>query len=284
MSATPPLPSTTIRPPDRWPGLGLAEAWDLRAICFVLVKRAVQIRYRQTIIGAGWAIIQPLVLALIFTIFFGFLIRVPSDGIPYPLFVYTGMVVWQLVARIATEGSVSVVANVALLTKIYFPRVYFPVSVSIVSLVDLVFALLALAVLLVWNAALPEFPALVAAIIVFIPVLTIIAMATALGVAMWLSALNVAYRDVEQLLPLLVQLWFFLSPVIYPSSLVPSEFLWLYWLNPIALSIEGFRWAIVAGPAPPPEQWIIGTVVAVLLLVTGYLFFRSRETGFVDVI
>jgi lipopolysaccharide transport system permease protein len=284
MSDSAHLPHTFIRPPDRWPGLGLTEVWNLRAICLVLVRRALKVRYRQTVIGAGWAIAQPLLLALVFTAFFGMLVRVPSDGIPYPLFVYSGMVAWQLIARITSEGSTSVVANVSLVTKIYFPRVYFPASVAITSVVDLLFGLLALGALLVWNQALPDVPTLALAVFVIVPILTAIGIAAALGIALWLGALHVAYRDVDQLLPLFVQLWFFLSPVIYPSSLVPSEYQWLYWLNPAALCIEGYRWALVSGPAPSPTQWLLGSGVAVALLVFGYYYFRSREASFVDVV
>ena len=271
-------PPTAIRPPAPWPGLALAESWHYRAICLVLARRNLMVRYRQTLIGASWSVIQPLLMMSVFTIFFGVLGRIPSGGLPYPIFFLLGLVPWQMVAKILNEGSASVVANAALVTRVWFPRVYFPISVALASLVDLALTGIALAILLIIFGVMPG-PA-----IVVVPVLIAIGWMAALGVALWLSAINVAYRDVTQLLPFLTQLWMFCSPIIYPASLIPEPFRPLYFLNPIALVVTGFRWAVGSSEAPPAEAWLLGSLVAVALLVSGYLFFRRREGTFSDVI
>ncbi len=270
--------ATIIRPPGRWPGLGLTEVWRYRSICLVLARRNLMVRYRQTLIGAGWVIIQPVLLMIVFTVFFGLLARVPTDGLPFPVFFFLGLLPWQMVAKILSEGSTSVVANSTLVTRVYLPRVYFPTSVAMASLVDLAFGFVALAILLALFGIIPGAAIMVA------PVLIAIALVAGLGVAYWLSALHVAYRDVGQLLPFLVQVWMFSSPIIYPSSIIPEPYRALYYLNPMALIVEGFRWGF-AGAAPPPIQaWALGTGMAATLLVTGYLFFRHRERTFSDLV
>lgn len=269
---------TIIRPPGRWPGLGLAEAWRQRSICLVLAKRNLKARYRQTVLGAGWAVLQPLMLMLVFTVFFGLLVRLPSDGVPYPVFFLTGLAVWQVAAKVVAEGSPSVVANAALVSRVYFPRIYFPTSIAIASLVDLTFNALALAVLVVAFGFVPAWPLLV------VPVLIAITYATSLGVAFWLSAINVAFRDVAVLLAFVIQLWFFTTPIIYPASIVPPPYEFLYYLNPMALVVTALRWAVLGTPAPPAEAWPLGAGLAALLLVTGYIFFRKREPTFTDAI
>lgn len=269
---------TLIQPPGHWPSLGLAELWRYRSICLVLARRSLMVRYRQSVIGAGWAVIQPFLLMLVFTVFFGLLARVPSEGVPYPVFFFSGLVIWQMVNKILSEGSASVVANAALVGRVYFPRTYFPISIALASLIDLVFGLVALCVLLLVYRVVPG-PEIVLA-----PVFFAIAWATALGVSLWLSALNTTYRDVAQLLPFLSQLWMFASPIIYPSSLVPASFQWLYFLNPIALVVEGFRHVVAHTPPPPAVAWAVGVPVAALILISGYVFFRHREPTFADVV
>ncbi len=265
-----------IRPPGGWPGLGLREFIRLREICFVLARRNLMVRYRQTLIGASWAILQPLLLMTLFTIFFGLLGRIPSDDLPYPVFFFLALLPWQMVSKILNEGSTSVVANSALVTRVYFPRAYFPLSVALASLVDFALGGVALAVLLLISGVIPG-PALIA-----LPLLTAIAWIAGLGVSYWLAAINVNYRDVTQLLPFLAQLWMFASPIIYPASIVPERFQALYFLNPMALVATGFRWS-VGGAAPPSLMaWVLGSGVAVLLLVSGYVFFRHREPTFAD--
>jgi lipopolysaccharide transport system permease protein len=269
---------TIIRPPGRWPGLGLGELWRYRSICLVLAKRNLKVRYRQTLIGAGWAVLQPIMLMLVFTIFLGLLARIPSDGVPYPVFFLTALAIWQVAAKVLSEGSSSVVANAALVNRVYFPRVLFPASVALASLVDLAFNGLALALVLLAFGFIPGWE------IMILPALIAITYATSLGIAFWLSAVNVAFRDVAVLLAFLTQLWFFTTPIIYPASIVPEPYHLLYFLNPMALVVTSARWALLGTPAPPLEAWAVGVAVALLLLVTGYIFFRQRERTFADVI
>jgi len=258
--------------------LGLREAWRYRSICLVLARRNLMVRYRQTVIGVGWVVIQPILLMIVFTVFFGLLGRFPSDGLPYPVFFFLGLLPWQMVAKIMSEGSTSVVANSTLVTRVYLPRVYFPTSVAMASLVDLAFASVALAIMLAVFGIVPG------PMVVIVPVLIATALMAGLGMAYWLSALHVAYRDVGQLLPFLTQLWMFASPIIYPSSMIPEPYRVVYFLNPMALVIGGFRWAFGGAPPPPAYAWALGTSVAGLILVTGYMFFRHREPTFSDLV
>jgi lipopolysaccharide transport system permease protein len=271
-------PHIFIRPPGGWPGLGLGELWDSRAILLVLARRALMVRYRQTVIGAAWVIIQPVSLMLVFTIFFGILARLPSDGLPYPVFIFIGLLVWHKVGRLLMEGSTSLVTNSALITKVYFPRAFLPTSIALASLVDLAFGTVALAVLLVIFSIVPGWP------ILTVPLLLLLAIAAGLGAALWLSALHVKYRDVLQLLPFLLQMWFFSTPIIYSSSIVPEPLRTFYWLNPMAGVVTGLRWAFANAPAPPAEALLIGGTVAVAMLISGYVFFRYREPTFSDVV
>ena len=272
------LAVTTVRPPGRWPGWGFREAWDYRSICMVLARRALKVRYRQTVVGVAWALIQPLALVLIFTIFFCLLARLPSQGVPYPLFYMSGLAIWQVVSKILSEGTSSVVANGALVNRVYFPRVYFPLSVAVASLVDLAVNGIALAVLMLVYGFVPGVA------IITLPILIAVAYATALGLAMVLSALNVAYRDVGVMLPLLTQIWFFITPLIYASTIIPERFQWLYYLNPMALVVTGMRWALLGTPAAPWFAWPEGIVISLLALGGGYLVFRRRETAFADIV
>jgi lipopolysaccharide transport system permease protein len=269
---------TVIEPPRRWPGLGLAEFWRLRRICLVLARRSLMVRYRQTAIGAAWSLLQPILLMIVFTVFFGLLARTPTGGLPFPVFFFVGLVPFQMASKILTEGSTSVVNNASLLTRVYFPRVYFPTAVALAALVDLLLATVAMAILLLVFNIMPG------SNIVFAPAFITLGWITALGVAYLLSALNVAYRDVTQLLPFLAQLWMFTSPIIYPSSIIPEAYRPLYFLNPLALVVDGLRWSIAGAPAPPAYAWLLGPLVSAVLLVGGYLFFRKREPDFADVV
>ncbi len=272
------LPQTVIRPPTRVPKPALGELWRYRAICLVLVRRSIMVRYRQTVVGAMWAILQPLLLMIVFTVFFGVLANVRSEGMPYAVFVMTGLTIWQVVAKVLNEGSLSVVSNAGIVNKIYFPRAYFPIASALGSLVDLAFAMLALAVMLAIYGILPGWQ------IVFAPVFIGIAVAAVTGVALWLSALYVTYRDVAQLLPAATQLWLFVSPIIYSGTIVPEQFRPIYWLNPMAIAVDGLRWSILGTAMPPAAEFILGISVAALLLVGGYLFFRQREPSFSDTV
>jgi len=236
------------------------------------------VRYRQTVVGAAWAMIQPLLMMVVFTIFFGILARIQSEGLPYAVFVMIGLTIWQVIGKVLNEASLSVVANGGLVKKIYFPRAYFPIASALGSLVDLAWGALALAALLVIYQIVPGWG------LILVPVLVAIALAAVLGISMWLAALNVTYRDVAQLLPFITQVWMFTTPILYPSTLIPTEFLPLYWLNPMVLVVDGMRWAIAGTTAPPLQEWIQGIAVAAFLLGFGYAFFRQREPQFSDTV
>jgi lipopolysaccharide transport system permease protein len=269
---------TIVRPPGRWPPLGFRELWRFRSISVVLAQRSFKARYRQTALGVAWVLLQPLLLAAVFTVFFGILGRLTTDNIPFPLFYYSGVMLWQIFAKGLNEGGSSLVTNGALIKRVYFPRAYFPVSVVMVSVVDLLVDYVPLFLLLLIFHIVPGPTVLV------VPLLIVVLLASSLGGALWLSALNTTYRDIGALLPVIIQMWFFLSPIIYPASIVPAAYQWLYYLNPIALVVTGSRWAIVGGPPPPPESWILSVGVALLLLVSGYVYFRHREPTVADVL
>lgn len=272
------LERTVIRPPGRWPTLGLGELWRLRAIALVIARRSLMVRYRQTLIGAAWVLIQPLTMMIVFTLFFGLMMGRAVGPLPYPAFLLVGLVVWMMTARILSQGSTSISSNAGLLSKIYFPRAYLPIGVALGALVDFGFGLLALAGLLVFYGIVPNLG------IMLVPVFAAIAFAAALGVAFWLSALNARYRDIEQLLPFLSQVWFFTTPIFYSIDIIPTEWRALLWLNPMALAVEGFRWAFLGTALPPAAFWVVGTLVALALFASGYTFFRSREPTFADVV
>jgi lipopolysaccharide transport system permease protein len=267
-----------IRPSSGWPGLALDEVWRLRRVCFVLAQRLLKVRYRQAAVGIAWALIQPILLAAAFTIFFGLLARIPSHGVPYPLFFFSGLILWQVTAKLLSEGSNSLLSNAVLVTRIYFPRIYMPAAVALSTLVDLTFNSIALLLLMLYFGYLPT------AQIVLVPLILVIVYAASLGLAFFFSALNVAFRDVSVLVPFITQIGFFLSPLIYPASLVPEQYHLFYFLNPMALAITAFRSVLLDTPAPAPDSWLVGSAMAALLLISGYIFFRKREGTFADLI
>jgi lipopolysaccharide transport system permease protein len=278
MTSSPdPIP-TVIRPPTRWPGFDLQEVWRYRSLCMVLADRLLKVRYRQTIVGVGWAVGQPMLLMVMFSIVFGMIAQVPTEGVPFPVFYFGGLAIWQAVSKILSEGATSIVNNAQLVDRVYFPRVYLPASVAISSLVDLGCNLIALGVMVVWYGLTPTLG------MVTLPILIAVAYASSLGVTLWLGALNVEFRDVTVLLPVIVQLWFFASPIVYPSTIVPPEWQTLYYLNPMALTISGTRWAFAGTPPPPPEAWVLGIGVSALMLVVGYVLFLRRQPTFADLV
>ena len=255
----------------------LADLLEYRELIYALVSRDLRVRYKQTVIGAAWAVVQPLALMVVITVFFGYLGRFPSDGIPYPIFAYCALLPWLLFARSLFSGSTSVVANGALVQKIYFPRVILPGVVIASGLVDFAVALVALFVLMAYYG-------MTLTVAVFLaPVFVLLAVATALGVSLFFAALDVRYRDVRHLLPLVTQVWMFASPIIYPASVVPEAFRPFYGLNPMVGVIEGFRWTLLPG-APPPDwsMLAVSTCAIVALLVGGYSYFSRAEPTFAD--
>jgi lipopolysaccharide transport system permease protein len=258
--------------------LKLAELWQYRELLYFLAWRDIKVRYKQTVLGLAWAVIQPLAIALTLTLFLGRLVKIPSDGLPYPVFAYSGMVIWQLFAAAMTESSNSLVVNERLITKIYFPRLIVPLSSVLTSLLDFAVSLVVLALFLVYFRVTPM------ATIAMLPIVVLLAVLLALGVGLWLGALNVKYRDVRYTIGFLVQFWFLATPIAYPVSVVPER--WRIWfgLNPMVGIAEGFRWTLHStGPAP---VYLLSTsaCVSIVLLVSGLFYFRRMEDTFADFI
>jgi lipopolysaccharide transport system permease protein len=263
-------------------GLGLADVWAYRELLYFLAWRDVKVRYKQTLLGVLWVVLQPLVSMVIFTVLFGILLQVDSGDVPYPVFALAGLLPWNYFSQALTRSSTSVVNSAHLVTKIYFPRLVIPLSGILSSLVDFAIAFGALVVLMVVYRIAPT-PALLV-----LPALVLLAMVTALGFGLWLSALNVKYRDVNYLLPFLIQIWMYVTPVVYGSNLLPERFRFLLSLNPMTGVVEGFRWAIL-GPAGVGDYLsapLIGVSVAISLgvLISGLIFFRDTERTFADIV
>jgi lipopolysaccharide transport system permease protein len=272
------LPSLTIRPPSHWTSIGLKELWDYRELLYFLVWRDIKVRYKQTVLGAMWAIIQPVFMMLVFSLFFGHLGGIPSDGIPYPIFVYCALLPWQLFAHALSESSNSLVANERLITKVYFPRLVVPFSAVLGGLVDFFISLIVLLGMMSYYRIVPKVA------IITLPLFLLLAIITALSVGLWLSALNVKYRDVRYTLGFLTQFWLFATPVAYPSSLIPLSWRALYGLNPMAGVVEGFRWALLGKAEPPGAILAVSIFVVLLLFVSGLYYFRRMEQTFADIV
>lgn len=274
---SPVVPVTIIEAPKGWVRLKLRDLWANRELLYFLTWRDVKVRYKQTVIGGAWAIIQPFMMMVVFSIFFGRLAKVPSDGLPYPIFAYCALLPWQLFAHALSESSASLVANKNLITKVYFPRLIIPLAAVAAGLVDFAVAFVVLIGMMAWYGIWPT------AAVLTLPLYVLLAVAAALSVGLWLSAMSVRYRDVRYTIPFLMQFWLFLTPVAYPSSLVPEPWRMLYGLNPMAGVVEGFRWALLGGPAPGGLLYVSIAAVA-LLLVSGLVHFRRMESSFADVI
>ena len=257
-----------IKPTYGWVSLGLHSVWEHRELLYFLTWRDIKVRYKQTVLGITWAVLQPFLLMVVFSVFFGRLAKVPSDGFPYPLFTFCGLLPWQLFAHALTESSNSLVANERLITKVYFPRLVIPLSAVLTGLVDFIFAFLVLLGMMI------HYGVMATSVLWTLPLFILLAVATALGVGLWLSALNVQYRDVRYTIPLITQCWLFLSPVAYPSSIVPEPWRLLYGVNPMAGVVEGFRWALLGKADPPGTMLAVSVMVTVLLLISGLFYFR----------
>jgi lipopolysaccharide transport system permease protein len=272
------LPVSTLRPSSGWIRLNLGELWDYRELLYFLVWRDIKVRYKQTALGAAWAILQPTLTMLVFSIFFGRFAKMPSDGVPYPVFVLAALLPWQLFSFALTESSNSLVASQNLITKVYFPRLVIPIAAVLAALVDFAIAFAVLLILMVWYGIYPT------SAIVFLPVFLLLALTTALAVGLWLSALNVKYRDVRYTIPFLAQFWMFATPVAYPSSIVPEPWRTLFGLNPMAGVVEGFRWALLGKSTGSGPLLIVSVLAVLVLLVTGLRYFRKTEATFADVV
>jgi lipopolysaccharide transport system permease protein len=269
---------TIILPSTGWVPLRLRELWEYRELLYFLTWRDIKVRYKQTALGAAWAVIQPFFTMVVFSIFFGRLARVPSDGAPYPVFASTALVPWTYFATALTQSANSLVDHARLITKVYFPRLLVPGAAVVAGLVDFAIAFLVLLGMLLYYGV----P--LTARILTIPLFLLLAAATALGVGLWLSALNVRYRDVRYTIPFLVQFWLFASPVAYPASLVPRQWRLLFGLNPMTGVVEGFRWALLGRADAPDRIVVVSALTVIAVLVGGVFYFRRVEKDFADVV
>ena len=271
-------PITIIEPAKRWVALAQRELWAYRELLYFLVWRDIKVRYKQTALGAAWAIIQPFFTMVVFSIFFGRLAQMPSEGIPYPIFAFSGLVPWMFFANALAAASNSLVAQERLITKIYFPRLLVPVATVLAGLVDFAIAFSVLIGMMLWYGILPV------AAIWTVPLFVALATSSAVGAGLWLSALNVRYRDVRFIVPFLIQFWLFATPIAYPSSLVPESWRVLYGLNPMAGVVDGFRWAILGRGQAPGPMLVVSVLVVVALLISGMYYFRRMEETFADTV
>jgi lipopolysaccharide transport system permease protein len=278
MTRTAAAPVITIRPPKGWAPLDLREFGGTHELLYFLVLRNLKLRYKQTALGASWAVLQPLLAMAIFSVVFGRLARLGSDGLPYPVFALAAMVPWTYFANALTQAGNSLVDQHQLLTKVYFPRLLLPLAAVIAGLVDLLISFIMLLAVLAWYGITPSVRLLAA------PGFALLAAATAFAPGIWLAALNVRYRDVRHVIPFLVQIWLFATPVAYSSTLVPERWRTLYGLNPMAGLVDGFRWMIAPAAAPPGATLAIGVAAVAVVLVAGLYFFRRVERSFADVV
>jgi lipopolysaccharide transport system permease protein len=269
-------PVLRITPPSEWLDLRLGEVWAYRELLYSLVWRNIKVRYKQTAIGVAWVVLQPLMTMGVFTIFFGRLAKLPSDGLPYPVFYFAALVPWTYFSTALQSCTSVVVSNQQVITKVYFPRLILPLSAVVSGLVDFAIGFI---VLLVVTAIYGIKPTLAA---FWLPALLLLAVLTALGVGLWMSMLNALYRDVNYVVPFVVQCWMFASPVAYPSSLVPQRWMWLYGLNPMAGVIEGFRWALTGHGQPPGPMMLASAAIITLLFIGGLFFFQRIEGAIAD--
>jgi lipopolysaccharide transport system permease protein len=269
---------TRIEPTKGWVSLKLGELWTYRELLFYFVWRDIKVRYKQTILGASWAIIQPFFTMVIFSLFFGRLAQVPSDGLPYPIFSFAALVPWTFFTNALTQASNSLVTNSNMLKKIYFPRPTIPIATVLAGLVDFGLAFVVLLGMMVFYGIAPTLNAL------WLPLFLLLAVCTAMGAGFWLSALNVQFRDVRYAVPFITQAWLFATPIAYPSSIVPDRWRPIYALNPMVGVVEGFRWALLGTDTAPSLMIIVSSLVSLLLLVSGFFYFRRMERSFADVV
>ena len=271
-------PEILIEPSRGWQALGLKELWEFRELFYFLAWRDIKVRYKQTALGASWAILQPLLSMLIFTLIFGILAKIPSDGLPYPLFAYSALLPWQLFVYALTQSSNSLIENARLISKVYFPRLVVPLASVVAGVVDFFIAFSFLILLMFYYGVVPTWGVLA------LPFFLILALGAAMSVGLWMSALNVKYRDVRYTIPFLAQAWMFATPIVYPSSMIPEAWRWLYGLNPMAGVVEGFRWALLGTNILHLPLILVSTGVVVIGLVGGLYYFKRMEKMFADLV
>lgn len=270
---------TVIRATKGWSSLNLRELWEFRELLYFFTWRDIKVRYKQTVLGASWAILQPFFTMVIFSLIFGKLAKMPSDGIPYPIFSYAALVPWTFFSNGLSKASNSLVGGSNLLKKVYFPRMALPISAVLGGVVDFILAFSILILMMFYYDIVPTINVL------WLPLLLVLAFITCLGVAFWFAAMNVQFRDVRYVLPFFIQAWMFATPVVYPASLIKNEF-WqlIYAINPMVGVIEGFRWALLGVDTAPGPIMFVSSSVAVILLITGAFYFRRMERTFADVV
>jgi lipopolysaccharide transport system permease protein len=280
VSPYPQYPAIRIEPLRSWEPLRLKDIWEYRELLYFLAWRDLKVSYARTVLGVGWAVLKPLLSMVVFTVIFGWLTQLPSDGIPYPIFVYAGLLPWHLFARVATTAGSSMVANENLVTKVYFPRLIVPLSVTVTSTLDYMIGFAALLGMMGYY----HIPISITTVVWMIPCLMVAILAAGLGIGLWIAALNVLWRDVGHVQPFLIQLWLFATPIVYPSSLVPEQWKWLYGLNPMAGVVEGFRSALFSSESQVGFMMMLGVAVTGILLVSGLYVFQRTEQMIADTV
>lgn len=268
-----------IEPVRGWVNLNLRELWAYRELMVFFIWRDIMVRYKQTLLGAAWAILQPVFTMIVFSIFFGQLAKIPSDGIPYPIFSYTALLPWTFFSSGLSNAARSVVRDANLVKKVYFPRLIVPISGVVGGLPDFLLAFIVLIGMMVYYNLFPT-----ATSILWLPVFLLLALLTSLGVGLWLAAMNAQYRDVGYIVPFLVQFWMYITPVVYPASLLDQPWRTIYGLNPMVGVVEGFRWALLGKGSPPGLMIAVSAVMALLILISGAFYFRRMERTFADVV
>jgi lipopolysaccharide transport system permease protein len=270
---------TYLRPPGGWSALHLGDLWQYRELIYFMTWRDLKVRYKQTFLGAGWAILRPFLTMVVFSIFFGGLAKMPSDNVPYPIFTFAALLPWELFVAALSVASRSLVVNSNMITKIYFPRMILPLSSILAAVVDFLVAFVVLAMMMVYYGIVPTIA------VVTLPVFLLLALITALGVGLWLSALNVLYRDVGYITPFLTQFWLFITPIAYPASMIPERWRLLYALNPMTGVVEGFRWALLGTQQSGSiELLAVSAFISLIVLISGLFYFKRMERSFADMV
>jgi homopolymeric O-antigen transport system permease protein len=277
-SAAEDFPVTVIEPVRGWRSLGLHDVWEYRELFYFLTWRDLKVRYKQTVVGTAWALLNPFVTMVVFTVFFGKLLNVQSDGAPYAIFSFSALLPWNLFSSSLTQASGSLITNQALVTKVYFPRLIIPIASTLSNVADFLIGMVVLAGLMVYYHIVPT------VWIAALPLLVLLTMATALGAGLWLAALNARYRDVNYIVPYLVQFWFFLTPVVYSTSILPQRFTFIYGLNPMVGVVQGFRWAILGQGDHVGPLLILSCGIVLVMLAGGLAFFKRTESILADVL
>lgn len=267
-----------VEPTTGWISLKLKEVWDYRELLYFLIWRDIKVRYKQTVLGAAWAIIQPFFTMIVFTVVFGKIAKIPSDGIPYPIFCYAALVPWTLFASGLGRASTSMVGSSNLIKKVYFPRLCIPIASILAGLVDFILSFMMLIGMMFYFGIVPSMN------VIWLPLLLLLALTISLGVSLWFSAMNVRFRDIGYIVPFITQIWLFSTPIVYPSSLLSEPWKTLYGINPMSGVVEGFRWALLSTDTAPQPIIIVSSLVAFSILIGGLMYFRRMEKTFADIV